>query len=170
MHNDATNIFNLYQEAVEEQPQMTTNKYGTKQWWLHGKLHREDGAAVEWADGTKQWFLHGKRHREDAPAAEWADGTKQWFLHGKLHREDAPAIEHANGTKEWFLHGKQHREDGAAIEHADGSKTWFLHNVRYNDAEAWAEALLKERNEPHDDAAINALLRTVLSKDIEEAL
>jgi hypothetical protein len=170
MHNDATNIFNLYQEAVEEQPQMTTNTYGTKQWRLHGKLHREGAPAIEWSDGAKQWYLHGKRHREDAPAAEWADGTKQWFLHGKLHREDGAAIEHADGSKTWFLHGKRHREDGAAIERADGTKEWWLHDRYYENAEAWAEAVLKERKQPHDDAAINALLRTILKKDAEAAL
>jgi hypothetical protein len=118
MHNDATNIFNLYQEAVEEQPQMTTDTYGTKEWYLHGKLHREGAPAVEYARWRQKWYLHGKLHREDAPAIEWADGTKEWYLHGKLHREDAPAVEHANGTKEWYLHGKRHREDGAAIEYA----------------------------------------------------
>jgi hypothetical protein len=147
MHNDATNIFNLYQEAVEEQPQMTTNTYGSKEWYLHGKRHREDGAAIEHADGSKTWFLHGKRHREDGAAHEGADGTKQWWLHGK-----------------------RHREDGAAIEWAAGSKTWWLHDRYYENAEAWAEAVLKERNQPHDAAAVDAFLRTILSKDIEEAL
>jgi hypothetical protein len=170
MHNDATNIFNLYQEAVEEQPQMTTDRHGSKMWYLHGKLHREDGAAVEWADGTKYWYLHGRSHREDAPAVEYANGTKQWFLHGKRHREGAPAIEYADGTKEWFLHGKRHREDGAAVDWPNGTKSWYLHGVRYSGAEAWAEAVLKERNQPHDDADVDAFLRTVLSKDMEEAL
>jgi len=57
--------------------------------------------------GTKYWFLHGKQHREDGPAIEWADGTKDWYLNGKLHREDGPAIECANGSKQWWLHDKE---------------------------------------------------------------
>ena len=56
------------------------------------------------------------------------------------------------------------------IERADGTKSWYLHGVRYSGAEAWAEAVLKERKQPHDDAAVDAFLRTILSKDIEEAL
>ena len=31
---------------------------GDKSWWLNGKLHREDGPAIEWANGSKAWFLN----------------------------------------------------------------------------------------------------------------
>ena len=78
---------------------------GTKQWYLDGKRHREDGPACEWANGSKEWYRNGNFHREDGPAVEWADGTKQWYLDGKRHREDGPAIEWANGSKEWYLDG-----------------------------------------------------------------
>tara|TARA_S200002703_G_C3666348_1_gene204568 strand:- start:291 stop:584 length:294 start_codon:yes stop_codon:yes gene_type:complete len=56
---------------------------GTKHWLLNGKLHREDGPAIEYADGGKYWYLDGKRHREDGPAIEWADGDKCWYLDGR---------------------------------------------------------------------------------------
>ena len=59
-----------------------------------------------YADGTKHWFLNGKLHREDGPAVELANGTKSWYLNGKYHREDGPAVERADGTKEWYLNGK----------------------------------------------------------------
>ena len=61
---------------------------GTKEWYLNGKCHREDGPAIEWADGAKQWYLNGKRHREDGPAFEWSNGTKKWYLNGKQLTED----------------------------------------------------------------------------------
>jgi len=80
---------------------------GTKEWYLNGKLHREDGPAIEGVDGSKEWFLNGKPHREDGPAIEGADGTKAWFLNGKLHREDGPAYERADGSKEWWLNGEE---------------------------------------------------------------
>lgn len=35
---------------------------GTKEWYLNGELHREDGPAVERADGTKEWCLDGVRY------------------------------------------------------------------------------------------------------------
>ena len=83
---------------------------GTKEWFLNGSLHREDGPAIERWDGTK-WFLHGNLHREDGPAVECANGDKWWFLNGNRHREDGPAIEWANGYKEWWLHGEELTEE-----------------------------------------------------------
>lgn len=38
---------------------------GSKGWWLNGKLHREDGPAVERADGTKKWWLNGEQVTEE---------------------------------------------------------------------------------------------------------
>ena len=58
-------------------------------------------------NGSKFWYLKGKLHREDGPAVEWANGTKHWFLNDKLHREDGPAIECAAGTKHWYLNGEE---------------------------------------------------------------
>jgi hypothetical protein len=55
---------------------------------LDGKLHREDGPAVEWPAGTKEWYLNGKRHRVDGPAIEWGDGTWSWYLNGKQLTEE----------------------------------------------------------------------------------
>jgi hypothetical protein len=72
---------------------------GDKRWYLNGKLHREDGAAVEWANGSKSWWLNGELHREDGPALEWADGDKRWYLNGKCVTEEEhkaamnPAVE-----------------------------------------------------------------------------
>jgi hypothetical protein len=57
-------------------------------------------------NGNKYWYLNGKLHREDGPAVEWVDGTKYWYLDGKSHREDGPAVEYANGSKAWYLNGK----------------------------------------------------------------
>ncbi len=42
------------------QPEMKVNSNGTKRWYLNGKLHREDGPAIEWSDGTKEWWLNGE--------------------------------------------------------------------------------------------------------------
>ena len=61
---------------------------GTKEWFLNGDLHREDGPAIEGTYGTKHWYLNGKRHREDGPASERANGDKYWYLNGEYHREE----------------------------------------------------------------------------------
>ena len=108
-----------------------TVEYGTTKWYdfESGKLHREDGPAVEWASGGKEWYRNGKLHREDGPACEYANGSKYWYRDGKYHREDGPAIEYASGGKEWYRDGKCHREDGPAIEYASGDKYWYLNDV-----------------------------------------
>ena len=40
-----------------------------------------------WTDGSKHWFLNGKLHREDGPAIECTDGSKCWYLNGKYLTE-----------------------------------------------------------------------------------
>jgi hypothetical protein len=77
------------------------------EWFLNGKLHREDGPAVEYANGDRDWYLNGQLHRTDGPACEWTDGTSFWFLNGKRHRTDGPALEWADGSRSWWLNGEQ---------------------------------------------------------------
>ena len=77
----------------------------------------------------------GKLHREDGPAIEYANGPKEWWQNGQLHRIDGPAVEWTSGTKEWYQDGHLHRTGGAAIEYADGDKWWFIDGVRLTEAE-----------------------------------
>ena len=84
---------------------------GAKSWYLNGKRHREDGAAIELSDGYKSWWLNGTQHRGDGPAIEYADGTKSWWLNGVLHREDGAAVELSDGSKEWWLNGVEVTEE-----------------------------------------------------------
>ena len=79
------------------------NEY--KEWHKNGKLHREDGPAIEYANGDKEWYKNGQLQREDGPAVEDANGDKFWYKNGQLHREDGPAMEYANGTKYWYKNG-----------------------------------------------------------------
>ena len=81
---------------------------GDKEWYLNGKLHREDGPAVEWDNGHKEWYLNGKLHREDGHAIESANGNKQWFLNGKPMSED----EHKRATSKSTCEGKEVEIDG----------------------------------------------------------
>jgi hypothetical protein len=61
---------------------------GTKEWYLNGKPHREDGPSAEYVDGSREWHLNGKRHREDGPAMEYADGRRRWYLNGIKYTEE----------------------------------------------------------------------------------
>jgi hypothetical protein len=69
------------------------------------------GTLYEYGNGKnivflKDWYLNGKIHRENGPAREYANGDKIWYLNGICHREDGPAIDFADGTKEWWLNNK----------------------------------------------------------------
>ena len=88
-------------------PECITYPNGDKVWRLNGKLHREDGPAIENTNGDKYWYLDGKCHREDGPACELANGSKAWYLNGKLHREDGPAYENTKGDKWWCLNDEE---------------------------------------------------------------
>ena len=85
---------------------------GDKSWRLNGKLHREDGPAVEHASGSKCWCLDGKLHREDGPAVEWADGYKSWYLNDKRVTEE----EHKKLTSKATCSGKVVEIDGIKYE------------------------------------------------------
>ena len=60
---------------------------GDKQWYKDGKLHREDGPAVESHNGDKAWYKDGKRHREDGPACEYNDGSICYYIEGVYYNE-----------------------------------------------------------------------------------
>ena len=92
-----------------------------------GKLHREDGPAIERSNGSKEYWIDGQLHREDGPAVEWSNGGKEYYINGKLHRENGPAVEW-NGDKEYYINGKRHREDGPAVEWANGSKEYWIND------------------------------------------
>ena len=148
--NERDLIFKQYKliKEAEEQPTMKVDAEGTKFWRLpNGKLHREDGPAVEYANGAKLWYVNDKRHRIGGPAAEWANGDKWWYVNGELHRVDGPAIELANGDKEWFVNGK-----------------------RYDTPSDWAEAVLKLHNKPHDQKSIDRFLKLIFSKGLNDLL
>jgi len=40
------------------------------------------------AKGTKHWYRDGKLHREDGPAIEYASGSKSWYRDGVFIREE----------------------------------------------------------------------------------
>lgn len=51
-----------------------------------------------------EWRLpDGKLHREDGPAIEWNNGNKEWLIKDHLHRLDGPAVE--CGDRSWWING-----------------------------------------------------------------
>jgi hypothetical protein len=44
--------------------------------------YRSDGPAIE-EHRHKFWYFEGRLHREDGPAVENSDGTKEWCIYGR---------------------------------------------------------------------------------------
>ena len=87
------------------------NGYDTG-WHLNGKLHRDDGPAVEHTPyELDTYYNEGRLHRKDGTIIALDMINRQWFKHGKLHREDGPAIEWIGGKKVWALNGKVYQEE-----------------------------------------------------------
>ena len=124
----------MAQSGVNTQPQKK-DRYGNISYWLDGKLHREDGPAVERKNGDKIWWWHGKLHRDNGPAIEKEDGSQEWWIHGV---PQAFKVVHQEGNEEkqkthieWEdAERKLHRDDGPAIEYPEAfnsHKEWWTH-------------------------------------------
>lgn len=88
----------------------------TTTYYKNGKIHREDGPAIEWRNGNTHWLLNDRLHRTDGPAIDLVETelectVKKWSINGKYHREDGPAVEWGNGYKEWWIDGEKITED-----------------------------------------------------------
>ena len=120
------------------------DEYGTRRYYnVAGRLHRDNGPAVEYASGSKAWYQNGKRHRDVGPAVERMDDIMAWYQNGRRHRVDGPAIVHANGAQEWYHNGRRHRLDGPAIVHANGAQEWWINGTEYSSAEDFYSTLAK---------------------------
>ena len=123
-------------------------EHNVKRWYKDGKLHREDGPAVELTDGYKGWYKDNQYHREDGPAREFNNGYKEWWYKGlfvgggdtpdsvlweRLTSNEVNGGPLLNGyvvdlwgDKRWYRNGRLHREDGPAVEYTNGRKYWYF--------------------------------------------
>ena len=65
-------------------PICKTDANGDKSWCINGKLHREDGPAIEWANGNKSWYINGKQYPD---IQKWAKAVLA--SHYKLTNDQA---------------------------------------------------------------------------------
>lgn len=49
-------------------------------WMWNGKVHREDGPAIQHESGYFAWYFEGKKHRLVGPAIIWHDGSMEWWI------------------------------------------------------------------------------------------
>lgn len=65
--------------------------------WIDGKHTINTDCAI--------YYKNGKIHREDGPAIEWSDGSQYWYFEGNLHRKNKPAVIQMAGLCEWWENG-----------------------------------------------------------------
>jgi hypothetical protein len=167
---------------------------GDKHWYQNGKLHREDGPAIEEKTGAQYWFKEGKLHRSNGPAVIRTNGEMKWYTEGielntqKQTEKNQKKTQNAknknknpkngliindNGDKLWYQNDKLHRFDGPAIETHDGMKYWYLSGKELTE-EKWHEIYTKKTvlsiaiNKDTDKEIINQLDGLVIDINGEE--
>ena len=83
-----------------------------------------------------EWMFEGKLHRENGPAIEYVDGAQSWLIEGKLHRSDGPAFISAAGHKVWYNMGRM-----VKIQYPDGIWVHFTEPVKEYSIEELEEKL-----------------------------
>lgn len=106
--------------------------------WLDadGKLHREDGPALESAARTvvrpkwqQSWYRHGVLHRDGSPASiDYREET--WYQNGVIHRVGGPATIDKNlgegvFQRKWIQNGEFKREDDKHTQEDRDGKRWY---------------------------------------------
>ena len=97
----------VYSEEVlgTEEEFLAIEEFYSKEWWLNGERHRENGPAKVWSSGDQAWYRNGKFHRDGGPAIIWSNGYQEWYKNGLLHREDGPAIIRYEIESYYFFQG-----------------------------------------------------------------
>jgi hypothetical protein len=63
-----------------KKPEFSVDVFGTKQWILNEKWHREDGPAIEYPNGNKYWFLNNEEVHPETIVDLWLSrGVFCWY-------------------------------------------------------------------------------------------
>jgi hypothetical protein len=49
---------------MKNEPELKILPDGSRAWYLNGKLHRQDGPAVESPNGYREWCLNGEQFKD----------------------------------------------------------------------------------------------------------
>lgn len=110
---------------------------GIKYWYnKDGKLHRENGPAIEYPNGDKEWYKDGKKHRLNGPAIETKNYT-EYYIEGNLHRDGGPSVTYHQGDEKgngvgqtlYHLNGVSVPKYIAEAKEEDFDRNWFLKEV-----------------------------------------
>ena len=83
---------------------MVIDDDGDTSYWVDGKLHRVDGAAIEHLNGDRSYWVNGVLHRTDGPAVEDIDGAVRYCIHGnQLTEEEFKEVTQSDEHLNWYL-------------------------------------------------------------------
>jgi len=54
------------------------------EWWVNGKRHCTNGAAVERVNGDQEWWYNGVPHRLQGPAIKYSNGYWECWINGHM--------------------------------------------------------------------------------------
>ena len=83
--DDAAGNDNLLTLHLGDEKEIVVYPNGTQLWYLHGRLHREDGPAVINPNGTRHWYLDGEQKYQEEHAAEMKKRLKRPTHSGGQH-------------------------------------------------------------------------------------
>lgn len=89
-------IIDFSEEDVNIQ-EVVTHQKQILQLGLHAPVPRTYTGVVvrkSYSNGfiSREHYLHGRLHRLDGPAIQYGHSLEEWYFEGKLHRTDGPAI------------------------------------------------------------------------------
>ena len=53
-------LFQISNRIIADMTEIILKSTGDKEWRLKGRLHREDGPAIERANGQNEWWVNGE--------------------------------------------------------------------------------------------------------------
>jgi hypothetical protein len=81
-NTNSINNLSIFVKNITMKPKLTIYDNGNKSWELpNGKLHREDGPAIEWPSGGKRWFLNDIQYTENEYKCEMRSRKLKLLLH-----------------------------------------------------------------------------------------
>jgi hypothetical protein len=77
-------IYEIPRITFSDDGQAIILKIGTEKWYKNGFKHRGNNLpAVETFGGKNEWWVNGRLHRDDGPAVIGTDAI-QWWTNGKF--------------------------------------------------------------------------------------
>ena len=118
---------------LKEMPQKIVRVDGAVEHYIEGKLHCDDGPAIEGPGDRKVYAQKGLYHRTGGLPADTHGNYQGWYQNGVLHREDGPAVINGLYDEQYWVQGHPHRLIGPAFVFEDGTMEYWINGKRHRE-------------------------------------